>query len=322
MRAKRATLLLFIPIIAAPIFGLLLFQHGWYMFWTCLLFYIVQLLFSSLFFGDDDNVKDVEIKVSDIEKYTGIERCFNIIFVALLVIIAVLDCYPYFAMSKSIMGLIFRYPRTWHLETPGSILTILLPIVMLVINAVFIYMLHEKSNYFLILKEYNKTGLTPDEKIQKDKDDLVAAETEKYGEGYQVISREKNLFLNERLQKLYMGGIGYDFKNILSFRIEELTKTKTTPTTTTVRTDNGEVLGRALLGHVIGGKAGAIIGGVTASRIIETTGGESYNLHYYNVYINMNDLNYPTKMLSLGQDYKLMSDLRSILTVIVNRNKG
>ena len=207
-RAKRGTLLLFIPIIAAPIIGLLLFQHGWYMFWTCLLFYIVQLLFSSLFFGDDDNVKDVEIKVSDIEKYTGIERCFNIVFVALLVIIAVLDCYPYFAMSKSIMGLVFQYPRTWHLETPGSILTILLPIVMLVINAAFIYMLHEKSNFFLILKEYNKTGLTPDEKIQKDKYKEYIEKLNSYYDGldktkYSEANQKELEKTAEHQQKLY-----------------------------------------------------------------------------------------------------------------------
>ena len=329
---KRGTLLLLIPIIAAPLGGLLLFQTGWYMFLSCLVSYFVQIVLMCMFFLIKNKV--IETNAADIEKHIDAERGISITCIGLLVITAILDFYPYFAWSDLIMVLL-GLPRTWDSDSAGVVITVLLPIGMLAVNAIFIYSWREKSTFFKVLKQFKKTGLTPDEQAQKEKDEklqkeqekqaaLLAAETEKYGEGYQVISREKILFMNEGQQKLYIGSTGYDFKDILDFNVQDKVTTKTSPVVTTTRTEDtyGRYVMRPPIGGIGGSKVGTFVGFPSNTTVVETSGGERYDVHRYNVHITLNNLSNPVVTVNLGQDYDAMNRLRAVLTVIVSRNKG
>ena len=186
----------------------------------------------------------------------------------------------------------------------------------------------QTTNIFEIKNKFQKTGLTPDEQLEKDKmvaakrrEDKLAEEKEKYGEGHKVIDRGLKLYINEDLRKIYMKVKEYNFSDILSFSVQDNAQTIYSGSTSTARTNNGSMFGRAAVGGLVAGNVGAVIGGATASKTIETSDSISSIMHNYSIVVTVNSLSSPMVTLKIGEDQNLMNQVRSILTVIINRNK-
>ena len=81
------------------------------------------------------------------------------------------------------------------------------------------------------------------------------------------------------------------------------------------------MFGRAAVGGLVAGNVGAVIGGATASKTIETSDSISSIMHNYSSVVTVNSLSSPMVTLKIGEDQNLMNQVRSILTVIINRNK-
>lgn len=327
-RMNRLYFFLFIPMILAPIFGLILFEEtGWWMFFSCLLAYFIQLMPWS-FLVTDPHKSVVTIEADEINKYAAREKKVIYTYIGLFVFIAILDLFPFYAMSETLMKFLFSYKfyvRTYE----GGLLVILLVIFMLILNAVAVTTLQqEATDIFSIRDNYTKTGLTPSEQVEKDKQMLISKEKEilrrekeKYGEDHRVIDRDLKLYINENLKKIFIKGHEYNFSDILAFSVQDNERTISSGSTSVAKTNNGSMLGRAAVGGLVAGNIGAVIGGATASRTIETTGTMSSIIHNYSVVITVNSLSSPMITLEIGQDQKLMNRVSSTLTVIVNRNK-
>lgn len=85
-------------------------------------------------------------------------------------------------------------------------------------------------------------------------------------------------------------------------------------------TNTGSMVGRAIVGGVLTGGAGAIIGGATASkRQIGTN--TSVSQSKYSVIISMNDLKNPTKIYDCNTDLEFASDFANTINLIIENER-
>ena len=80
------------------------------------------------------------------------------------------------------------------------------------------------------------------------------------------------------------------------------------------------MIGRAAVGGVLFGGAGAVIGGATAKRDIYNSCSSSSVNHDYSVIITVNNITHPNETVKLGDDEETLNKITSTLTVILHNN--
>jgi len=91
---------------------------------------------------------------------------------------------------------------------------------------------------------------------------------------------------------------------------------------TTTKSNASSMLGRAVIGGVVGGGAGAIIGGLSGTKKSETINnitGET--MHDYCINITVNSIKNPLLKLEFAENRKRMEKISAILSVIININQ-
>lgn len=89
--------------------------------------------------------------------------------------------------------------------------------------------------------------------------------------------------------------------------------------TAVTKSKNGSVIGRAIVGDVVAGPAGAIIGGTTAKKNTEFIQGNDRTIHDYTVIINMNSIVEPIIRIHTGEDGRLTNEIVGLMNVIISR---
>lgn len=69
-------------------------------------------------------------------------------------------------------------------------------------------------------------------------------------------------------------------------------------------TNTGSLAGRSIAGALIGGEAGAIIGGATAKKETIFRQDNDKVIHDYTLVVNVCDLNNPMLLIKIGRDKK------------------
>lgn len=91
-------------------------------------------------------------------------------------------------------------------------------------------------------------------------------------------------------------------------------------------TDTGNLIGRSVVGGLIGGEAGALIGGATASTSTSMTGtikyGDDRLKHNYTVWVTVRDIALPIIEIHTGADARLTNEVVALLNVIIEGNKA
>ena len=314
---NRYRTLLFIPLILLPIGGLFLYLiYGWWMVFSYFPCCLLQSAIYSIIF-DVDSEYNIAIPVNQIDLYVKKEKIWIFIYRVLIIIVTILDFYPLFAMSETIMYGIFSINDTYE----GGLIVFFLVLMVTTINVIYLFGIVVDNNLIPKYENFKKTGLTPTEELEKE--NLIGklkADTEKYGEGFIVIESNPKLYINENLQKVFIHGNAYYFKDILSFSIQDNAETIYSGSTATAKTNTGSMLGRAAVGGLIAGNVGAVIGATTASKTINNSGSISSVLHNYTVAVTVNDLKSPLITFRIGSDQDLLNRISSVLTIIVNRN--
>ena len=131
---------------------------------------------------------------------------------------------------------------------------------------------------------------------------------------YILVSEEKSLIM--------INDHTYNFKDIINYSLSDNSIEIFSPTTSKTTTNTGSMVGRAIVGGVLTGGAGAIIGGATASKTTTTSGGTSRTKHSYTLIITINCLSHPTERIDLGKNGTYANEICSILSIILNRNNG
>lgn len=118
------------------------------------------------------------------------------------------------------------------------------------------------------------------------------------------------------------------FEKIIGFSLNDDTKTilqnETTYTSTTT-TSTGSMLGRAVVGGVLLGGVGALAGATTAKKetvSIPSSGQTTTTIkHKYSLYLNIDSISNPTRVIELGADTQKAQNLANVINVIIQRNK-
>ncbi len=112
------------------------------------------------------------------------------------------------------------------------------------------------------------------------------------------------------------------FENIVSYEVNDNTKIlRSSQDLAYTETNTGSLIGRTIVGGLIGGGVGAIIGGVTASK--KTTVYHSPEIidHNYSIKIKLNEISNPIITIDLGSDPKnVLEEIVDILSIIIKRN--
>ena len=165
-------------------------------------------------------------------------------------------------------------------------------------------------------------------KYEKYKDDVCNQICE-YGAPDKRISIEeddidKDIAVFSETKQVYIFGKFYPFADILSCTVDDETTTiKGKMEMSSVTTSNtGSTIGRAVIGGLIAGPAGAIIGGSTSSKTTHTDvkQGDDTIIHKYYINIGVNNFTTPNIRFFVGGEGSLnkVNEIVAMFNVIIN----
>ncbi|MBQ0056860.1 MAG: hypothetical protein KBT20_04300 [Bacteroidales bacterium] len=108
----------------------------------------------------------------------------------------------------------------------------------------------------------------------------------------------------------------FSFEDVLDYRLQDDYKVIASTIQTKTKTKTGSMVGRAIVGTLVAGPVGAVIGGATAKSETVTTGSPEKTVHHYNIYITVNDLEKPQRVLHFGEERNKANETLSLLKVV------
>jgi phosphotransferase system glucose/maltose/N-acetylglucosamine-specific IIC component len=129
------------------------------------------------------------------------------------------------------------------------------------------------------------------------------------------------IHIYESSKTVFILGKKYKFKDIISctFSDNKTIKHGEMTAVSTTKSSNGNAIGRAVVGGVIAGGAGAVIGGTTGKKNTETIYKQKDDIvkHDYTVIINVNSISNPIVRINLGDNGKLVNEIVATMNVII-----
>lgn len=127
------------------------------------------------------------------------------------------------------------------------------------------------------------------------------------------------IHVHENKKQVYLKGKMYDFKDFISVTFTDSSTIIKGKTTATTKSSTGSTVGRAIVGDVIAGPAGAIIGGTTGKKTTEFHHENDRVIHDYTVVVNMNSISTPIVRINTGADGKTTNEIVGLINVIIAR---
>lgn len=160
----------------------------------------------------------------------------------------------------------------------------------------------QTEEYETLKQQFLTTNGTPDKTLVIDKLDL-----------------NSEIHVYESSKRVFIHGKEYAFKDVMSCTFSDNPRVIKGKITAITKSKNGSVIGRAIVGDVVAGPAGAIIGGTTAKKNTEFIQGNDKTIHDYTVIINMNSIVEPVIRIHTGEDGKLTNEIVGLMNVIISR---
>lgn len=129
----------------------------------------------------------------------------------------------------------------------------------------------------------------------------------------------EEIHVYEKAQKVFIQGKEYSFKDIISCTLSDSPRIAKGKMTAITKSNTGDVIGRSIVGDVIGGSAGAIIGGATAQKHTEIIQEDDRTIHDYTVIINMDSITEPIIRIHTGENVKTTNEIVGLMNVIISR---
>lgn len=183
----------------------------------------------------------------------------------------------------------------------------------------------------IALEEYERKRLAKEAekaRLQKEYDDKVETFKSKYGDISKTVTFglssdfEDNVIFFNDAQVVIINGHDIPFNKILSFQYSEDKRVIKGRTTYRTETDNSDMFGRAGLGYLLDGNRGADIGAKTAAKntIVHQEEDKVYFIREIDVTID--SLDTPLERIKVGSYKHQAEELRSMFTIIINRNSA
>ena len=147
----------------------------------------------------------------------------------------------------------------------------------------------------------------------------------KYGEPTKTIILEKYhldkvIYVFEEVERILICGNDLPMKDILGCTFSDDIQVVKGRITHETKTNTGSMVGRAIVGGVLTGGAGAIIGGSSAKKDTITIQENDKVFHKYTVIINVDSIASPLININLKGDRELTNEIVGLMNVIISRN--
>jgi len=134
--------------------------------------------------------------------------------------------------------------------------------------------------------------------------------------------KNSNIVVFEQSSTIIICKKPYKFDDILNFEVYNDSQVVYSGTTATTSTKTGSMLGRAVVGGLLLGGAGAIIGGTTGKKETITEGQTATTKHNYDVVLTLNSLSEPTLKVNFADNQNGVQEFASILSIILQRRNS
>lgn len=134
------------------------------------------------------------------------------------------------------------------------------------------------------------------------------------------INSEINVY--EKDMVIYMLGKKYSFKEIMSCQLSDNSRVVKGNITAITESKTGSMIGRAVVGDLVAGPAGAIIGGTTGKKQTEIKQEDDVTVHDYTVYVNVDSISNPVETINVGNNANLANEILGLFNIIISRNNA
>ncbi|MBR6593210.1 MAG: hypothetical protein IKK81_11420 [Prevotella sp.] len=132
------------------------------------------------------------------------------------------------------------------------------------------------------------------------------------------LNSEINVY--EKDKEIYILGKKYSFKEIMSCQLSDNSRVVKGNITAITESKTGSMIGRAVVGDLVAGPAGAIIGGTTGKKQTEIKQEDDVTVHDYTVYVNVDSISNPVETINVGNNGNLANEILGLFNIIISRN--
>lgn len=128
---------------------------------------------------------------------------------------------------------------------------------------------------------------------------------------------DNELIVFDKSRKLWLCGHEVSIDDINSFTIDDESVVMKGQIKAISSTDTGSMAGRSIAGAIIGGGAGAIIGGSTAKKETIFKQENDKVIHDYALVVNISDLNNPMLLIKIGRDKNKAMEINALMQAVM-----
>lgn len=215
---------LVLPIPACVFFYYLFFSEGWWMFFSCLFAFFIELFFVGGATDFEAKLKqsDLIVSSSELPKYISHERVAGFVLLGVGVLLTLLNLVPFFAMNKSFVKLLEKVfgVESYYEGIPvlqvyeGGILVTVLVIGVIIISWLFIGPIIESllKNANTIEEKYNSII----QKKRQEKNDGIAKTIEYSSQTFRNDMVDKSVYLIcDAKSRMFVSKIINDIKRVV-----------------------------------------------------------------------------------------------------------
>lgn len=172
-----------------------------------------------------------------------------------------------------------------------------------------------ESKLQTIYGNFLATGMTEEELAKEEERKEYSRSSDLYGIGFRKI--DDNFIYNDRTQYVFINGRRYAYAQVIGYTIEDNSYRRMSVTSKET-TDPLNFLGRAAIGDALYGRAGAMMGGMTANRNVESEVYEHVT-PCHTIFITVDSMFTHTEQLMIYNDTQKVREIESVLRLITLR---
>lgn len=134
---------------------------------------------------------------------------------------------------------------------------------------------------------------------------------------FDIFNINNELVVFDKAKKLWLCGHEVSIDDINSFAIDDESVVLKGQIKAVTSTNTGSLAGRSIAGALIGGEAGAIIGGSTAKKETIFEQENDKVIHDYALVVNLRDLNNPMLLIKIGANKNKAMEINALMQAIM-----
>ena len=134
---------------------------------------------------------------------------------------------------------------------------------------------------------------------------------------FDLFNINNELIVFDKAKKLWLCGHEISIDDINSFAIDDESVIQKGQVTAVTSTDTSSLASRSIAGALIGGEAGAIIGGATAKKQTVLKQENDKIIHDYAIVVNIRDINNPMLLIKIGRNKNKAMEINALMQVIM-----